>query len=564
VEKWKKYNLQLRNTIDEQGILRLDNFTDIDKRYKESLDGLFVEKARKKILELLEKNGKIARKPTPIRHAVKVGERSKYPVEILVKKQWLVKILELKEELHKKVGECKWNPEYMETRAHNWIDGLSWDWCISRQRFFGIPIPIWYSKRKGEEGKVILASLEQLPVDPTTDLPKGYSSTEIEAETDVLDTWATSSITPMLNTSAINDSLYCEKEKSDTLRLPFDLRFQGHDIITTWAFYTIVKTNYHQNTIPWKNILINGHCLSPDGTKMSKSLGNVINPIKIIKEYGSDATRYWAINSNLGVDANFSTDVIKNGQKLVTKLFNAAKFAEIHFKNLKNKTFNIKKDLDDGVIFRPVDLWIISKTKILIDEYNRCVVDFDYKKGLEITERFFWDCLCDNYLEIVKLRCYGAQGTKYQNISLSEKEKSCVEKEQDSAVKAIYYVFYALLKLFSPFLPIITEEIFFNLYEEKFNKLRSIHKRGGFFDINDFEAFDVAGRPAEEMIKILFEIRKYKSERNMSIKDIIKTVEVNTKFDLNDCLEDLKNVSNVENFFIINSDNFGVAIKDEY
>jgi valyl-tRNA synthetase len=562
VEKWKKYNLQLKIVMDEQGVLNLNGINDIQNEYKEGLNGLFVEKARKKILELLSKNGKITKNPVPLKHIVKVGERSKYPVEILVKKQWLIKALDLKENLHKNASACKWNPAYMEVRIHNWIDGLSWDWCISRQRFFGIPIPVWYSKRKGEEGMVIVPAIEQLPVDPMNDLPVGYGANEVERESDVFDTWATSAISPQLNNYAISDKMYVNKERKETLKLPFSLRFQGHDIITTWAFDTIVKAYYHQNTIPWENILINGHCLAEDGTKMSKSLGNVVDPVKTIKEYGSDAVRYWSINSNLGVDTNFSTEVIKNGQKLITKLFNAAKFSEIHFKSLNNKTDSLKGDLLNKNIFKSADLWLISKMKNLIDEYNKCVETFDYKKALEITERFFWDCFCDNYLEIVKIRCYGVSGAKYQKVQLSEKEVARIEKEQYSAIKTIFHVLQALLKLFSPFIPVVTEEIFSILYNDEFKQSKSIHCRGSFKGIGDFELFADAMRLTEEIVKIVFEIRKYKSERNMSIKDIVDTVEVNTKFDLNDCLEDLKNVCNVNNFFVINNDEFKVVINE--
>jgi valyl-tRNA synthetase len=561
VEKWKKYKLQLRVIIDEQGMFNLNDLIDIQEEYRRVLNGLFVDKARKKILELLDKNGKITKKPVPIKHTVKVGERSKYPIEILVKKQWLIKILNLKEELHKKASECKWNPDYMEVRIHNWIEGLSWDWCVSRQRFFGIPIPVWYSKRKGEEGKVLIPDLKQLPIDPTVDLPIGYSADEVEGESDVLDTWATSSLTPQLNNQAINDEIYSDKERKDVLKLPFNMRFQGHDIITTWAFDTIIKAYYHQNTIPWHNILINGHCLAEDGTKMSKSLGNVIDPVKIIKEYGSDAVRYWAINSNLGVDTNFSTEVIKLGQKLITKLFNAAKFSEIHFKTLTNKTTSLADDLLNKNIFKSVDLWLISKMKILIDDYNKYVDGFDYKKALEITERFFWDCFCDNYLEIVKIRCYGIFGTKYHNIQLSDREIMEIEKKQNSAVKTIFHVLQTLLKLFSPFIPVVTEEIFHVLYSDEFEKFGSIHRRNSFKSIGDFKIFDDDMQLTEEIVKIVFEIRKYKSEKNVSIKDILDIVEINTKFDLNDSLEDLKNVCNVNNFFVVNNNDFRIVIK---
>ncbi|MDR2760757.1 MAG: valine--tRNA ligase [Rickettsiales bacterium] len=560
VEKWRKYNLELKIILDERGILNLENI-DIDRQYKDALNGLFVEKARKKILDLLEKNGKLSRKPTAIIHAVKVGERSKYPVEIIVKKQWLIKVLGLKDALRALSSQCNWEPKYMEARMQDWVDNLSWDWCISRQRFFGIPIPVWYSKRKGEEGRAIIPDVEQLPVDPTADLPRGYGADEVVGETDVLDTWATSSLTPQLNNRVISDKLFAADRVKNALKLPFDLRFQGHDIIRTWAFDTLVKAHCHQGVLPWKNILINGHCLSENGTKMSKSLGNVIDPVKILKEYGSDATRYWAASSNLGVDANFSTETVKNGQKLVTKLFNAAKFAGAHFKNLDDETMNLEKDLEEKKIFKAIDLWLISEMKILTDEYGERIKKFDYRKALELTEKLFWDCFCDNYLEIVKLRCYGAEGTKYQNIQLSQREKLVIQGEQRSAIKTMRHVFHGILKLFAPFLPVITEELFHSLYGEEFTGGKSIHRRGSLANIGKFKIFEKEKRLTEEALRVVSEIRKYKSERNMSPKDALDVAEVSAAYDLSDFLDDLKNVCNVTDFFFINSNNFKVIIR---
>ena len=199
--------------------------------------------------------------------------------------QWAIKVLDKKKELIAKAKECKWHPEHMLHRMLNWIEGISWDWCISRQRYFGVPFPIWYSKRRGEEGKILIASKDQLPVDPMVDLPHGYKKDEVVPEADVMDTWATSSVTPQINSQGINDKFYIDADRHKKL-FPADLRPQGHEIIRTWAFYTLAKSLMHENTIPWKNIMINGWVLAVDKTKMSKSKGNVYFSCKVNKRKG--------------------------------------------------------------------------------------------------------------------------------------------------------------------------------------------------------------------------------------------------------------------------------------
>ena len=203
-----------------------------------------------------------------------------------------------KQELIDKINKCNWHPEYMNILALQWCENLSLDWCISRQRFFGVNFPVWYSKRKGEEGKIILPKLENLPIDPNKDAPEGYERHEIIAETDIMDTWMTSSISPQLSSGGISNDLSDNEERHKKL-FPADLRPQAHEIIRSWAFYTIVKAHLHQNDIPWKNLMISGWCLAADKTKMSKSKGNVVTPINLIKEKGSDIVRYWASTSNL-------------------------------------------------------------------------------------------------------------------------------------------------------------------------------------------------------------------------------------------------------------------------
>jgi valyl-tRNA synthetase len=545
VDKYKKYNLPLKIIINEKGILFFDNVPELDNKYKNELDGLFTTKARDKILKILEYEGKITKPPVKIVHNVKIGERSKTPLEIIVKKQWNIKVLDIKDELHKKSSEVKWHPAWMEDRIHSWIDGLNWNWCISRQRFFGVPVPCWYSKRKGEEGKVIVADIDQLPVDPTVDLPRGYGIDEVVGEVDVFDTWTTSAVSPQLSSHAINNELYCD-DRFKTLNLPFDLRPQGPEIIRTWAFCTLVKAYYHQNIIPWKDIFINGWCLASDGTKMSKSLGNGVEPSEVIGEFGADAVRYWASNSNPGVDTNYSRDIIKIGQKLVTKLFNSAKYAEIHFNNLKGDLTTAKNDVENKKIFEIIDMWILSKTKEIIDNYNKYFLDYEYNKSLETVERFFWNDFCDNYLEIVKVRCYGVEGTKYKDRTLTDVEKENITKSQQSAIRTIYYVFNALLKMFAPFTPAICDEIYSCIYEDEFNKAKSISVRGNCAKSSDFISDSNADGIGQVVLNIISDVRKYKSDQNISIKENIKSFNINVNIDLSGVIDDLKNVCNVD------------------
>lgn len=561
IEWWKKYNLDLKIIINEVGRIKIDNIKNSIKREYWELDGLKIKDARLKILELLENNGFITRKPQKIIHSVKIGERSKFPVEFLVTKQWFIKVLENKNKLHEQTDKIEWKPDWMKARLHNWIDGVSWDWCISRQRFFGIPIPVWYSKRKGEEGKIIIPSKELLPIDPTKSLPEGYTSDEVEPEIDIFDTWATSSISPQLSTLGVTDELNIDEKRFNKLKIPFNLRSQGHDIIRTWAFYTIIKSLYHSKSIPWKTIMVNGWCLSSDGTKMSKSVGNVIDPIKIFDKFGSDAIRYWTANSTLGMDTNYLEDTVKTGQKLITKMFNCAKFAEIHFKNIKDQSETLEEDLKNKNIFEIMDIWLINKLNEVLEIYSKNFYNYEYNKALEVLEDFFWNNFCDNYLEIVKIRCYGAFGIKYKDIKLNEKEIEIVTKTQISAIKTIYHVFNAILKLFSPFLPVITEEIYHCLYEDEFNKKGSIHCRGNLPKIKYFGDKKEIEDIGNMVLKVISDVRKYKSERNMSIKDSLETVDIYSNIGLNNVIEDIKNVCSITNVNVIISKDYSIKIK---
>jgi len=479
--------------ISSNNSLYLKKTIDIFK----AIEGLKPKQANAKIIELLQAEGKLL-KQTQMVHTVKCAERSGTPIEIIPTHQWFIKIIDKKDALLAKGAQCHWYPEFMKIRLNQWIEGLKEDWCISRQRFFGVPFPVWYSKRAGEEGKILFADVAQLPVDPMVDTPMGYKREEVTPDMDVMDTWATSSITPQISAESLTPNKL----------FPADLRPQAHEIIRTWAFYTIVKAHLHSNLIPWKNLMISGWCLAPDKSKMSKSKGNVITPVALIEEKSSDAVRYWASTSRLGADTAFSEDLLKIGRKLVTKLWNASNFASLNLSKLQGTPTTAAQDTRGGYITETLDLWILSRLHQCIKKATQEFERFEYCDARVAIEDFFWNDFCDNYLELVKARAYG--------------EEKANDKAQQSALYAIYHCLDALLRLFAPFVPHITEELYSHIFDEH----GSIHARGNWPKPEDYPYNADAELSGIACVQILNVIRKAKSEKGVSIKFPVKSVAI--------------------------------------
>ena len=461
-----------------------------------SYQGLTIEEARQKIISDLENKGLLLKKEK-IEHIVNTHERCSTKIEILDTTQWFIKYLDLKNDFLSMGRKMKWYPAYMRKRYENWVKGLRWDWCISRQRYFGIPFPVWYCQKCG---KVKIASIKDLPVDPLHTKPKtkcSCGSNKFIPETDVFDTWATSSLTPQI-------ALQLVKNKSLQKKLfPMSLRPQAHDIINFWLFYTVARSKIHFNQIPWKEIMISGFVLDPKGEKMSKSKGNVVAPQEITEKYGADVLRHWAAKAGLGEDLRWSEEELRSSKRTVIKLWNASRFCFLHLKNFKNKNAKIKADEDK---------WILGLLEKTLKEYYKAFDNYEFKKARETIDDFFWHSFCDNYLEIVKPRLY------QENVSTASKE---------SAQKTLYNSLLSILKMYSPFMPFITEKLFQMHFRGK-EKEKSIHlsllpkpkkQNANQKTIKDFEI----------VIDIISAIKKYKSERGLSLKQEIDKLLIDTK-----------------------------------
>ncbi len=552
IDWWKKHNLKTRVIVNKVGrIYNLEQMGSSDwectdlikaKSYIEQINGLKIKEARVKTLELLAENN-LLKEQIAIKHHVKCAERSGFPLEIIISPQWFIKVLDKKEQFLKRAEECNWHPEYMKYRLDNWINGINWDWCISRQRFFGVPFPAWYSKRPGEEGKILIAHKDDLPVDPIADLPRGYTRDEVEPDIDVMDTWATSSVSPQLASLAINKDYAIDLDRHERL-FPADLRPQAHEIIRTWAFYTIVKSELHQQTIPWKNLIISGWCLAADKTKMSKSKGNVITPKSLIDEKGSDIIRYWASTSKLGADTAYSEDLLKIGKKLVNKIWNAAKFSAIHIEKIKKIPTSVADSIKSGDVFEQIDLWLLKNLEQTIIKASEEFENFEYCNARCAIEDFFWNVFCDNYLELVKVRIY-------------DEDKSD-EKGQQSAIIAIYHTMETLLKLFAPILPHLTEEIYQHLFAGQAKEQGSIHAKNSWPKAEDYAVDQLNKNMGDTAVEILDIVRRFKSDRNLSLKTTIHEITISSNdnlaaLNLTPILHDLKNVTNATNISIITS-----------
>lgn len=471
VQWWREQRLATRVLLGHDGRLRPVDFGSADfesrdplaaNRAYEALAGRTVKQAREAIVELLRdpagsacgRGAPLAREPEPIEHAVKFYEKGERPLEILPTRQWFCRLLDKREKLLQKGAELSWHPPFMHARFRDWTENLAIDWNVSRQRYFGVPIPLWYrldAQGRRDYERPIPPRPEQLPVDPLSDTPPGLDESQrgkpggFEGEGDVFDTWFTSSMTPQIGSHWGSDP-----ERHEKL-FPADLRPQSHEIIRTWAFYTVAKALLHEGVLPWKHIAISGWILDPDRKKMSKSKGNVVTPMHLLEEYTVDGARYWAASARLGVDTAFDEKMFAVGRRLVTKLYNAGKFV-------------LAQRAERWPITAELDRAFVSELAALAERSTRAFEDFDYARALEDTEKFFWTRFTDTYLELAKPRARAfADGDAAR------------APESGSAVAALRLGLSVLLRLFAPFLPYVCEEVWSWSFAAETGQ-RSIHR----------------------------------------------------------------------------------------
>jgi len=438
---WRELDLPTRAIIGKDGRI-LDEapaaglFSDAGRAAYAELVGKTVFSAKAKVVELLKESGELIGDPKPITHPVKFYEKGDKPLEIVSTRQWYIANGARDEALRDRLLEAgkriDFHPDFMRVRYDNWVGGLTGDWLISRQRFFGVPLPIWYPLDADGEvvrDQPIVPGEHQLPVDPASTPAPGYDEAQrglpngFVGELDIMDTWATSSLTPQ-----IAGGWETDPELFD-LVFPYSLRSQGQDIIRTWLFSTVLRAELEHHGIPWTDAGISGFIVDPDRKKMSKSKGNVVTPAAMLEEHGSDAVRYWAASSRLGTDAAFDPQnpkQIKIGRRLAIKVLNAAKFV-----------YAFPEPPSDALITAPLDFDMLAELDEVVRMATTAYEEYDHARALEVTEQFFWT-FCDDYLELVKERAYAGDG---------------------SATRALREAIDVLLRLLAPVLPFATEEV---------------------------------------------------------------------------------------------------------
>ena len=494
MEWQKEYDLPIKKIIENDGMINKDI---------PIIGGMKSIDARLKIVEELANKGYLV-KTEKIEHAVSVHERCGTEIEIMNSPQWYIDVLSIKDELIKAADEINWHPASMKSRYLDWVNNLKWDWCISRQRYFGVPFPVWYCK---DCGNVLLADDISLPVNPLETKPTKICKCgckEFIPESAVMDTWATSSVTPFINMK------YGENDEKDFL-YPMTMRSHAHEIIRTWTFYTIVKSLYHTGKLPWSDLMISGFVLAKKGEKISKSKGNAkFSPNDLLDTYGADLIRYWTASNKLGTDTWFDTQDIESSRRFINKLWNSAKYVELHTNNI---------EMDSNVEYTSIDKWIISKCHETLEKYKYQMDNYEIGLARQEIDKFFWNDFCDNYLEIVKERLYNTNN-QYGN-------------SQKAAKVALSMVFLEILKMYSPFVPYITEYIYQELYrDKKEDKYLSTSTYNDLPRENKYISF------GETIKKVMGDVRKYKAERNISMKEPIESLKIATSLDNIKCLRD--------------------------
>ncbi|HBR31276.1 MAG TPA: valine--tRNA ligase, partial [Clostridiales bacterium] len=469
-EWFTQYNLPYRNVILSDGKIA-ENVPFIGN--------LKIHAARKEIIRLLEE-ANLLLKTEKINHIIATHERCGKEVEIILSQQWYIDILSDKDRFLKVADRIKWYPSQMKNRYISWVQNLKWDWCISRQRYFGVPFPVWYCKTCG---KPVFAKTEQLPVNPLETEYVGVCDcgcSEFIPESAVFDTWATSSITPQIN------------ERLGIKLTPMSMRTHAHEIIRTWTFYSIVRSLYHTGDIPWKELMINGFVLAKKGEKLSKSKDNsALDPATLISTHSADALRYWSANARLGTDTFFDPDELVVSKRFITKLWNASKFAISHLEDI---------DLSRDTTLLPIDRWIIERTNETINNARNLLNEYEIGSARHEIDDLFWKDFCDNYIEVVKSRLYEPEIHGFE--------------ERRSGQYALYYALLSILKMYAIYVPHITDYIygeFFRQHERASSILLLQWQRSS--NVND----EIL-RFGEEVKSAISGMRKYKSENNLSMR----------------------------------------------
>ena len=486
IDWWKRFKLGLKICVTKDGKLN-----ELAGKFK----GLSLNEGKKAVVEELDKEGRLI-KQEELQQTVGSCWRCNTPVEFIVTKQWFIRTLKYKKELIKQGRKINWYPGFYRARYEDWVNNLAWDWCISRQRFFGVPIPVWYCKKCGKE---IFADLKELPVDPASKKPKKACSCgcdEFIPEEDVFDTWMTSSMSPEITIR------WLEKPNEFKKMFPTSLRPQSHDIIRTWAFYTILKAYLHFNEIPWNDIAIGTFVLDSKGRGMHKSKGNVVWTEDLLAKYNVDNVRYWVGKATFGEDLAYQEKELVEGKRFITKLWNSARFAFMHLKDYK---------LEKPKKLEIVDGWILCKLNNLVKETTKNFDEYRTGEVTRKTENFFWHSFCDNYLEIIKDRLYNPD-----------------RRGKDGRVSAQYGLYNSLLtilKIMAPMMPHVTEELYQGFFRG-LEKDKSIHISSWPEEIRVDKKNEKIG---ELVVYAVQKSRQAKAEKNLSLKAPLKNLFIEGK-----------------------------------